>query len=218
MCFAGCKVDDIVKSAGLEMTALFDGDRTKEAKETLSPDRWPVTATTVYESADGKPLFRVLRKTSPDSGAKTFRQERNVNGMWASGMDGVERVLYRLPALCDPELSDEVVWLVEGERDADALVSIGLVATTNPGGAGKWLPQYTATLKGRHVVILPDNDKPGEDHAKLVSEALAGAAASVRVLRLPGLPEKGDASDWIGMGGTADQLRAFELGVGRMFS
>jgi hypothetical protein len=139
--------------------------------------------------------------------------------MWASGMDGVERVLYRLPALCDPELSDEMVWLAEGERDADALASLGLVATTNPGGAGKWLPQYTATLKGRHVVILPDNDEPGEKHAKLVSEALANVAASVRVLRLPGLPEKGDVSDWIGMGGTAEQLRAMaeKLTMGARF-
>lgn len=207
-CHGGCTVEAVLTAIGMELGDLFDGDDRKKAEETLPPDRWPVTATYTYESADGKPVYRVLRKTSQDSGNKTFRQERFVDGQWKPGMDDVVRVLYRLPSLADPEVADETVFIAEGERDAENLAAIGLLVTTNVGGAGKWLPAYSDALRKRHVVVLPDNDKPGEEHAAVVSKALEGIAASVKVLRLPGLPPKGDVSDWIGNGGTAEQLRA----------
>ncbi len=207
-CHGGCPTEAILAALGMELGDLFDGDDRKKAEETLPPDRWPVTATYTYLNADGTPRYRVLRKTSQDSGNKTFRQERMVDGKWQSGMDGVERILYHLPSLLDPETSDEVVFLAEGERDVENLIAIGVQATTNTGGAGKWLPQYGEALRKRHVVILPDNDETGEKHVAVVSKALEGVAASVKVLRLPGLPPKGDVSDWIGNGGTADQLRA----------
>lgn len=207
-CHAGCTAESVMSAIGLGIGDLFDGDDRKEARETLPPDKWPVTATYTYEDASGKPLYRVLRKTSQDSGNKTFRQERFSDGRWLPGMEGVERVLYGMPRLADPELADETVFLAEGERDADNLTAIGVLATTNVGGAGKWLPQYSESLRKRNVVILPDNDDPGEKHAAVVGDALNGTAASVRVLRLPGLPPKGDVTDWIGNGGTAEQLRA----------
>jgi hypothetical protein len=46
-------------------------------------------------------------------------------------------------------------------------------------------------------VIIPDNDEPGHKHAEQVRESLTGIARSVTVLELPGLPEKGDVSDWL---------------------
>ena len=188
------------------MTALFEEDGRGEARETLPPEKWPTTATYTYEDAGGDPLFRVLRKTSPDSGTKTFRQQRYIKGDWVPGMDGVTKVLYGLPRI-EAEKA-EAVFVVEGERDADGLTSMGLVATTNAGGAGKWEAGYSQSLRGRHVVILPDNDPPGEKHAVAVKAALDGVAASVKILRLPGLPHKGDVSDWIGSGGTAARLRS----------
>lgn len=214
-CFAGCSAESIVSALGLEMGVLFEDAR--DAKETVDPRKWPVTATYVYENAAGDPLFRVQRKTSPDSGAKTFSQQAHVNGDWVAKMDGVTRVLYGLPRLMSE--SGETVFLAEGERDVDALTSLGLVATTNPGGAGKWETQYTEALRGRNVVILPDNDEPGEKHAIRVRGELEGKAAAVKVLRLPGLPHKGDVSDWIGSGGTAEQLRslAVRAEAGAMF-
>lgn len=214
VCFAGCKLDDIVQSMGIGLSDLFEGDDRKTAIETLPESKWPVTATYTYQNAIGEPLYRVLRRTSQDSGRKTFRQEKRNGSVWQPGMEGVDRVLYRLPQILDPETGDDVIWVTEGEKDADALSAMGLVATTNVGGAGKWEPQYTAALKGRHVVILPDNDKPGEEHAAVVSKALTGVAASVRILRLPGLPNKGDVSDWLGEGGTVEQLRAMSDRVG----
>lgn len=74
-------------------------------------------------------------------------------------------------------------------------------------GSGKWLPTYTETLRGRRVIIIPDNDAAGEKHAEVVAGALAGVAAEARIVRLPGLPDKGDVSDWMATGGTAGQLR-----------
>lgn len=206
-CHAGCEIEAIISALGLELADLFPEDSEKAAHETLPPDRWPVTATYTYEDPTGEPVYRVLRMTSPDSGNKTFRQQRYINGDWVSGMEGVTRVLYQLPRLLDAP-STEPVLIAEGERDIDALTHLGFVATTNVGGAGKWLSEYGANLKGRNVVILPDNDPPGEKHAQIVSAALATVAASVKILHLPGLPPKGDASDWLGSGGTAEQLRA----------
>lgn len=206
-CHGGCSLEAVMTALGLEMTDLFEGDD-RAAQETLPPDKWPVTATYTYENAKGDPIFRVLRMTSPDSGNKTFRQQRFTDGTWKSGIEGVKRVLYRLPQLLDPETADDTVFLVEGERDADNLAAIGVVVTTNAGGAAKWDESYAIDLRGRSVVVVPDNDPPGEKHAATVSKALEGVAKSVKVLRLPGLPPKGDVTDWLGNGGTAEQLRA----------
>jgi len=90
----------------------------------------------------------------------------------------------------------------------DNLAQLGLTATTNAGGAGKWRKEYSAALRGANVVILPDNDEPGQGHARKVSQGLLGKAKSIKVLNLPDLPPKGDVSDWLAAGGTADQLIA----------
>ena len=95
---------------------------------------------------------------------------------------------------------------MEGEKDADRLASLGFVATTNAGGAGKWRDEYSEYLRGRHVVIIPDNDEPGREHAAKVARSLQGIAASVRILELPNLPPKGDVSDWLDAGGVVDEL------------
>jgi hypothetical protein len=77
-------------------------------------------------------------------------------------------------------------------------------------GAGKWKPDYSATLRDFPVCILPDNDEPGRQHAQIVAKALAGIAESVTILELPGLPEKGDISDWIAVPGN-DAAKLHEL-------
>ena len=96
----------------------------------------------------------------------------------------------------------------EGEKDVDRLRGLGLVATCNPMGAGKWRDSYAASLRGRHVALLADNDRPGRDHAFAVPRSVAPWAASVKVVELPGLPEKGDVSDFLDRGGTKEDLLA----------
>jgi len=75
------------------------------------------------------------------------------------------------------------------------LARLGFTATTNPMGAGKWRKHFGDWLKGADCVILPDNDKPDKNHAQQVTRNLQGKAASVKMVELPGLPEKGDVSD-----------------------
>jgi hypothetical protein len=116
------------------------------------------------------------------------------------------RVLYRWPELLTAS-ERALVFVTEGEKDADRLADLGLVATTNPGGAGKWhLVQNLTPLRGRQVVILPDSDEPGRRHAQQVAQSLHQVAESVRVLELPSLPPKGDVSDWLDQGHTKEEL------------
>jgi hypothetical protein len=115
-------------------------------------------------------------------------------------------VLYRLPELlaADPAVP---VHLGEGEKDVDRLRALGLTAICNPMGAGTWRPEYNSNLQGRAVVILPDHDDPGRAHAPKVARCLHGIAASVKIVELPNLPEKGDISDWLDAGGTVEHLQ-----------
>jgi hypothetical protein len=134
--------------------------------------------------------------------SKKFIQQRfDVDsGRWVNGLGPVVPVLYHLPELLAADPS-ESVFVVEGERDADRLASEGLVATTSPMGAGKWREEYGRWIEGRTVYVIPDNDEPGEEHAKKVAET-----TGAKILRLPGLPNKGDVSDWLDSGRTAAEL------------
>lgn len=70
---------------------------------------------------------------------------------------------------------------------------------------GKWRDAYSEALRGAEVIILPDNDGPGRKHAESVARSLHGLAASIKVLELSGLGRRGDASDWLKAGGTAEE-------------
>jgi replicative DNA helicase len=160
-----------------------------EAKPTEDqPKMKPVIETTYsYTDALGRELFQAVRLKP-----KSFRQRhKDGKGNWVWSMDGVERVLYRLPEV----ILAQQVWIVEGEKDADNLNALGYCATCNVGGAGKWLDGYTASLAGKDVVICGDNDEPGKKHVELVFDSIASKVKSVKILKLP---EKcKDVSDFI---------------------
>jgi hypothetical protein len=171
-------------------------------KSTMASSKRTIAATYDYRDANGKFLFQVVRWVP-----KGFQQRRpDGRGDWIWNRGGIDPVPYRLPELLAAEPA-EVVFLPEGEADVENLGRLGLLATTNPGGAGKWRQEYSEYLRGRSVAILPDNDKPGHDHAEMIAKSLVGVASSVKVVKLPDLPEKGDVSDWLEVGGTIDQLR-----------
>ena len=161
-----------------------------------------------YRDEDGDLLFQVVRFEPKD-----FRQRRPMGGgEWAWGIKGVRRVLYRLQELIGAVNSGRTIYIAEGEKAVDALVTAGFAATCSPMGAGKWRDEYSTFLRGADVVILPDNDEPGQHHCEAVATALSSVAKSVRVLRLAGLPDGGDVYDWLQDGGDAEQLcQATEL-------
>jgi hypothetical protein len=156
-------------------------------------------------------LFQVVRFEP-----KTFRQRRrDGNGGWIWSVKGVRQVPYRLPDLiaASPE---KKVFIFEGEKDVDRAASLGLIATCNAGGAAKanskskprskWRPELNPFFAARDVVVIPDNDAAGRDHARAVANNLVPVAAGVRILDLKDLPPKGDFSDWLDAGGTCDEL------------
>lgn len=111
-------------------------------------------------------------------------------GPWPPLLYGLHRLATAPPG--------EPVYVAEGEGKVDALSAWGLIAVcTDSGAAGRWPGGYLDLFVGRQVIILPDNDLPGDKYAARVAEALAPVAASVKVLRLPDLPDKGDLLDWI---------------------
>jgi len=152
-----------------------------------------------YPDERGELLFEVVRFEP-----KSFAQRRpDGRGGWVWGLDGVRRVPYRLPEFLNNE---GAVYITEGEKDADRLADLGLIATCNPCGAGNWRPELNQYFSGRDVVILPDNDGAGLDHAAQVERALCSVAKSLRVVWLSGLSPKGDVSDWLEGGHTASEL------------
>ena len=147
------------------------------------------------------------------SGKKDFRQRRpDGTGGWVYDLEGVTRVLYRLPELLAD--SRKHVLIVEGEKDADRLnldletLGVPMIATTSAQGAndtGRW-NTYAESLRGRTCVMIPDNDPTGLRHARGVCTALHGIAASVKLVELLGVGPKGDISDWLDQGNELDDL------------
>ncbi|HUW13097.1 MAG TPA: hypothetical protein VM537_25455, partial [Anaerolineae bacterium] len=155
-----------------------------------------------YCDEEGNLLYQVCRYPY-----KQFWVRRpDEAGGWIWNLKGVRRVLYRLPDLLASP--DAPVYVTEGEKDADRLAREGVVATTNFGGAGKWSKAYAEPLREHDVVIIPDNDEPGRQHADRVARLLHGVARSVKVIELPDLPKKGDVRDWLDDAHSVQELQA----------
>jgi 5S rRNA maturation endonuclease (ribonuclease M5) len=169
---------------------------TPKPKQTSS-----ITAIYDYTDEHGELLFQAVRMEP-----KSFRQRRPEGNGWKWSVKGVRQVPYRLPELL--ARPNDPVFVVEGEKDADRLAELGLLATCNAAGAGKWTEAHSEPLANRRVIVLPDNDAAGRDHAEKVRTSLEAAGAQVRVVALPSLPEKGDASDWLDSGGSREALLA----------
>ena len=176
-CHAGCQPDDILVRLGLTWAELSNPQANG-----ANP---AVVAEYEYRDEQGRLLYVVERKHP-----KTFRCKRpDGAGDWVhkNAMTGVRRVLYRLPDVAAAVADGRMVWLVEGEKDADRLASMGLAATCNPGGASKagaatkWRPEYTETLRGAVVTIVQDRDDAGRAHAATVAAALRAAGCDVTV-------------------------------------
>lgn len=157
----------------------------------------------IYLDREGNEYHKVNRFEF-EGGAKTFTQEHFEVDSWANGDGKLPPIPYNLPSII--ERHDEPIWLVEGEKNADDLIRLGFVATTAKGGASAFptTPDFAQWFDGTTVYALPDNDEPGKKWADAVSKAIPHA----KIIRIHGLPPKGDVSDWIAAGGTPQELIA----------
>ncbi len=157
-----------------------------------------------YLDKEGNLVFQVCRTEPKDF----FQRCPDGNSGWKNTVthlsSEVRNIPYRLPEV----LESNTVFITEGEKDADTLREIGLCGSCNAGGAGKWQSELNDYFKNKRIIILPDNDEKGRKHAQKVAQFLSGVVESIRILNLPGLPEKGDVTDWIQASGTKKELLA----------
>lgn len=190
-CHAGCKNDDIISALGLKWSDFGNGQ--------AQPD-----AIYDYRNAKGDLIYQVVRKP----GKKFLQRQPDGAGGWTWSLKGVTRTLYRLPSVLDAAQNGHMIYVTEGEKDADRVAAEGVVATCNSGGAGKFDRHLAAHFKGaRQVVIIADRDGPGIEHAEQVAKACADhGVPSIIVQAAKGK----DASDHFTFGGTLDDLVPLE--------
>jgi hypothetical protein len=203
-CQAGCDTEaEILPALKLTFADLFDKPR---GNRKAPPFR--VVAEYRYTNEDGELLYAKERREPKD-----FRVKRpGARGDWIWNLGDTRRVLYRLPEVLAAIKDGRVVYLVEGEKDADRLATLGQVATCNFDGAAKagqkskWRAQYGDTLRGADVVIIADRDETGIAHVRAALADLSGKAKSA-VIMLGATPgEHSDVSDHLDAGHTLEQL------------
>src|SRR5579863_5777318 len=146
-CHAGCDIDDVLATLGLTRADLFDDKPGTGIRD---------EHVAIYEYVDetGELLFQVLRMPG-----KQFRQrvpDASSKDGWKWRLGETRRVLYRLPQVIEAANAGREIWVTEGEKDVHALEAAGVTATCNPGGAGKWRPEFSEALAGARVTIVAD--------------------------------------------------------------
>lgn len=213
-CHSGCSVEAIVKALGFKMEDLYP------TKTNGGGTGGKLTFDKAYDYRDehGELLFQAVRWRT-EGGGKTFSQRHpnpnfdasrprgEDNPEWIRGLDGVRRVLYKLPDVLSnlAKKPGRPVFVLEGEKDVETAWALGLTATCNPMGAGKWLPAYSKLLAGQNVIVIPDEDHSeskrdvGLRHAEAVCLSLYGVAESVKLMRVPAVEGRvdWDFTDWV---------------------
>ncbi|OAI26386.1 MULTISPECIES: primase-helicase family protein [Methylomonas] len=191
-CFAGCTIEQVVAGFGLRLSDLHPNEKRN------------IVAEYSYKDAKGEEVFQIVRLEP-----KSFYVRQNQDGRWVYNQKGVHLVPFRLPKLNKAVKEKRQVFIVEGEKDCNNMVKrFKLTATTFPFGAKKWQAHYAKYFKNARIVIVPDNDAVGREHAQMVAEKLNDVAKEIRIVSLPDLPDKGDISDWIRQGGTKEAFLA----------
>lgn len=199
-CHAGCQTESIVSAIGLSLGDLFQEKKTPPLKVYTGTTR----KETEYKYFDesGKYIYSSVRIDVPGQQKKFVIRRGSQNGFGET-----TPILYNAHKIGRAIADNKIICVVEGEKQCDNLEKIGFVATTNPLGAGKWKDSYSDILTFAAVAVFPDNDTPGENHAELILKSIKNNVRQVKLVRLPDLPPKGDVSDWIAAGGTAEQLQ-----------
>ena len=180
-CFSGCTTEAIKRSLGIWRESSRPSVLPSLTAEPVDQDR---LATFDYEYPNGSEAFKVLRTDKPD-GSKTFAQQ--TGGEWKA--HPAPRPLYRSQRIAEER--DATVLVVEGEKTAHAAQALfpNMAVTTSSGGSKAAAKSDWRQLKGRNVIVWPDNDEPGRAYAHEVAR-LCGSAATVRMVSLHEILEK----------------------------
>lgn len=189
-CMAGCETEDVIASIGLQWTDLFPE---------VEKDLWERIRDYNYHDENGVTLFRKTRWKKPD-GHKSFSISHPLTGGgWQKGYGPNPHVLFNLPAVLKQAAEGGRVVICEGEKDVETVMSLGMVATTNPGGAGKWLSIHSEALRGARVSIIGDNDRPGKIHVQEIVKSLEETGVQIDKVMEPA-PGFKDITDMVGRG------------------
>ncbi|MEJ5370248.1 MAG: CHC2 zinc finger domain-containing protein [Bryobacteraceae bacterium] len=202
-CFAGCSQEAVI--AELKRRGWWESEQPKASARAGKPDIGPPVAEYVYTDEHGAPLYRITRHHYFDVDGKrqkTFKAWRpDGAGGWKPGARGVRLVPYRLREVIEAP----IVFIVEGEKDVETLREWGFVATCNPFGAGKWLPEFAQYFRGRTVILIPDTDAAGQRHAEDISRNLEPVAAQIILVDLRPDGRK-DITEWFERGHSEVEL------------
>lgn len=176
-----------------------------------------ITANYYYEDELGNILYKICRREWMDKcqKKKDFIAYTKDNSSWSFGIKGTRHLIYKLPKVLEGIKNQKTIFFVEGEKCVDEIFKLGQVGTTTAFGArgfSAYSADYISSLNGANIVILPDNDESGKAYAKDVLNAIKNEAKSIKIIELPGLKLKEDIVDWVGNGGTAEELIALVNG------
>lgn len=232
-CHAGCTTEEVCNAVGLRIGNLFDEEmQIEKIKETNSN----IEAVYKFTDEEGRLLYEKIRFKG-----KKFSHRRYINGSIVWGMEeGIytetfpgsneyskkdrigakekwfpsqEHSLYNIHNLVQAVKEEQIIFIVEGEKDADNLIKRCLVATTTSIGATKgdigrkWLKKFNTYFQNADVILIPDNDLVGKNFMDHVAGQLNGIANSVKIIELPNLSEKEDVSDWLEEGNDIYDLK-----------
>ncbi|WP_075824069.1 phage/plasmid primase, P4 family [Clostridium perfringens] len=235
-CHAGCETRDILESVGLKMSDLFDKplEINEEKKSAFEKD---IEAIYKFYDENGDLAYEKIRKKG-----KKFLHRRYIDGETVWGMEegiytetfpgskswsikerpgakkayypGQEQLLYNLPNVIKGIKEEQTIFITEGEKDSNSLITRGLIATTTSIGATKgdlgkkWPSRFNSFFKGANVVLLPDNDEPGKRFMEHIAIELKNIANNIKIVELPDLSKKEDITDWLEYGNDIYDLQA----------
>jgi putative DNA primase/helicase len=192
-CRTGCHPDAVLSAAGLTASDLFRSKTSTPRTETKRIEYQ-------IRAIDGSLVTTHVRIDYND-GSKTYRWKTGES--WTlNGAPSSTLPLYGSEYL--PKTPGRIVVVTEGEKAAAAARNLKLFGLGTVGGASS-LPttEVLESLRGRDVVLWPDNDEPGRRHMRAIGQRLEGIAQSVRVVTW-GSQIGDDAADFLARGGTEE--------------
>jgi 5S rRNA maturation endonuclease (ribonuclease M5) len=160
-----------------------------------------------YCDAAGQLLKQVRRFPNDEEGNKHISQRRPTENGWIPDVKGIGPLLYNAHLLA----TAGTVVIVEGEKDADTVTRLhlsghgGVTIAVTSGGKGSWHPRLAKQLRGKVVIVMPDNDPAGEDYAVAIRAALSTQNIEYKSVSFAGTGAK-DVTEYLQSDHSAEDL------------